>query len=107
MLVAAAEVSHTGGMSLRNSLNREVRVALSLRAQPIWFRVVKWVVLLGAGALLWRNPHFWLWVAGALALSLAMHFTWRWKTRGWTQPWGGWDDAQTADGAGARSADRR
>jgi hypothetical protein len=37
-------------------LKREMRVAFSRKAQPIWFRVVKW------------------------------------KTKGWTQPWGGWND---------------
>ena len=33
----------------------------------------------------------------ALVFSLALHFFWRWKTKGWTQPWGGWDDVDTAN----------
>jgi hypothetical protein len=38
------------------------------------------------------SPYFWWWIGGALALSLTLHFIWRWKTKGWTQPWMGWDD---------------
>lgn len=75
-----------------NALRREVRVALSRRAQPIWFRVVKWIVAIAVSVWLWRSPYFWWWIGSALALSLTLHFIWRWKTKGWTQPWRGWDD---------------
>ena len=75
-----------------NALRREVRVALSRRAQPIWFRVVKWIVAIAVSVMLWRSPYFWWWIGGALVLSLTLHFIWRWKTKGWTQPWMGWDD---------------
>jgi len=43
-------------------------------------------------AILWRTPYFIWWIFGALGLSLTLHFFWRWKTKGWTQPWAGWDD---------------
>jgi hypothetical protein len=69
-------------------------VALSRRAQPIWFRVVKWLIILLAAALWWRKPLFWWWVLGALILSMSLHAFWRWKTKGWTQPWGGWNDLE-------------
>jgi hypothetical protein len=45
----------------------------------------------------WRHPSFWRWVLGLLALSLTLHFIWRWKTKAWTQPWGGWNDVESAD----------
>jgi hypothetical protein len=83
-------------MSIRETLKREARVALSLRAQPLWFRVLKWVIAIGVGTLLWRTPYFWWVFAGALCLSLTLHSFWRWKTKGWTQPWGGWSDVETA-----------
>jgi hypothetical protein len=83
--------------SARKAVRREVRVALSRRAQPIWFRILKWVILIVVGVMLWRTPYFWFCLLGALVLSLTLHFTWRWKTKGWTQPWGGWDDVETAD----------
>jgi len=81
-------------MPVRKALQRELRVATSLRAQPLWFRVVKWVVAVVAIAMLWRSPYFWWWIAGATALSVTVHLIWRWKTKGWTQPWFGWNDVE-------------
>ena len=78
-------------------LQRELRVAFSRRAQPVWFRVAKWLLFTGVGASLWRTPYFW-WVAGGgLLLGSTAHAIWRWKTKGWTQPWYGWNDVDTAN----------
>jgi hypothetical protein len=84
-------------MALRTTLAREARVAFSPRAQSVRFRVVKWIVIVAIGAWLWSTPYFWPTLGGALAVSLSLHFLWRWKTRNWTRPWGGWNDV---DGAG-------
>jgi hypothetical protein len=84
-------------VSAGKTLRREWRVAVSRRAQPVWFRVLKWVVLIAVSVLLWRGSYFWFWIAGAVVLSVTVHALWRWKTRGWTQPWGGWDDVETAN----------
>jgi hypothetical protein len=81
-------------MSAGDVLKREMRVAFSRRAQPVWFRVLKWVVIVGATAMFWRSRSFWLWMLGFFALSLTLHFIWRWKTKVWTQPWGGWNDIE-------------
>lgn len=83
---------------MREMLKREVRVALSPRAQPVPFRVVKWLVAIIVSVLLWSTPYFWWWIGGALAISLTLHLIWRWGTRGWTRPWAGWDDVKGADG---------
>jgi hypothetical protein len=56
-------------------------------AQPVWFRVLKWTVALGVSAILWRGPYFWAWILSALSLGVTVHLIWRWKTKGWTQPW--------------------
>jgi hypothetical protein len=79
-------------MSPGSTLKREVRVALSKKAQPIWFRVAKWTVILVLGLLFWRSPYFWWGLLAAFVIALALHAFWRWKTKGWTQPWGGWND---------------
>ena len=84
-------------VSAGKTFRREARVALSRRAQPVWFRVLKWVIAVGVSVLLWRGSYFWLWILGAVVLSLTVHFIWRWKTKGWTQSWGGWDDLEAAD----------
>jgi hypothetical protein len=85
-------------MSAGTTLKREVRVALSKRAQPIWFRIVKWIVAIGISVALWPTPYFWWWIGGALTLSLTLHMIWRWKTKAWTQAWGGWNDLGAPDG---------
>lgn len=83
-------------MSMRNALRRELQVAFSRKAQPIWFRVVKWLLFIGISVLLWSTPYFWWWILGMLGLSLSVHFIWRWKTKGWTRPWRGWKDVEAA-----------
>jgi hypothetical protein len=75
-----------------STLKREVRVALSKKAQPVWFRLAKWVVILALVVTFWRNAYFWWGLLAALIISLLLHLFWRWKTKGWTRPWGGWND---------------
>ena len=84
-------------MSIGSSAKRELRVALSPRAQPLWFRLLKCAVIITVCVRYWRRPTFWWWMASALVVALTVHLIWRWKTRGWTRPWGGWDDVETAN----------
>jgi hypothetical protein len=74
-----------------------MRVALSRRAQPLWVRLVKWAAIIILIVMFRGHPDFWWWVLGLVALALTLHFFWRWKTKAWTQPWGGWDDIESAD----------
>ena len=84
-------------MTTTNVLKREMRVALSKRAQPVWFRVVKWVIVIALTVMFWRSAYFWFLLLVAFGVSLTLHFIWRWKTKGWTQPWRGWNDVETAN----------
>jgi hypothetical protein len=93
-------------MSTRTALKREARVALSTRAQPAVFRILKWVIAVAVSTLLWRTPYFWWWIAGAIGLGVTVHFIWRWKTKGWTQPWGGWNDVDAANDHARTAPDR-
>jgi hypothetical protein len=83
-------------MSLRKTLRREARVAFSRNAQPVWFRVAKWIVAIGISVRFRRARYFWWYLLGALGLALTIHLIWRWQTHGWTRPWGGWDDVEAA-----------
>lgn len=74
------------------AVRREFRVALSRRAQPVWFRIVKWVAIITAVALWHDRPGFWPTLAALAAAALLMHGFYRWKTRTWTRAWGGWSD---------------
>jgi hypothetical protein len=81
-----------------NTIKRELRVAFSRRAQPVWFRIIKWLVFLSVVRRLRGTKWLWVWIAGAALAGLAVHFTYRRKTRGWTQPWGGWNDVEAGRG---------
>ena len=74
----------------------ELRVACSKHAQPLWFRVLKWGLLLSL--IYWLGPTRWFWpvMLVLLTISLALHFFYRWKTVAWTRPWGGWNDVASA-----------
>ena len=84
-------------MSIGRTLKREVRVATSRRAQPVWFRVLKWIVFAVLVTWFWSSPYFWWWIGSGVAAGLSVHLVWRWKTKGWTEPWLGWSDLETAN----------
>jgi hypothetical protein len=79
-------------MRLPTTLKREARVAFSRKAQPAWFRLTKWIVIVTLGIRFWHSRYFWWGLLGAMIIGLALHAIWRWKTNGWTKPWGGWND---------------
>ena len=81
---------------MQNAIRRELRVAFSKRAQPPLFRVIKWVVFIGSTALLSRTRFFRYWVVCLPLLGMTIHCLYRWKTHGWTRPWGGWSDLEAA-----------
>jgi hypothetical protein len=82
--------------SFRDALMLELRVAFSPRAQPVWFRVIKWAIAITLVVYYRHAPRFWWWVAGLFGLAVALHLVWRTKTHRWTRPWGGWRDVAAA-----------
>lgn len=76
------------------AIRREFRVAFSRRAQPVWFRIVKWTFLLVGVALLHDRAWFWWTLAGLATAGTALHLFYRRKTRVWTRAWGGWKDLE-------------
>ena len=76
------------------AFRRECRVAFSRRAQPVWFRVVKWACILTGAALFYDRPWFWWCLAGLAAIGTVVHFLYRSKTKTWTRAWGGWNDLE-------------
>jgi hypothetical protein len=74
------------------SIERELQVAFSPRAQPVWFRLIKWSIFIGITARYRQRPWF-PYVAGfGLLGGLALHLFYRKKTENWTRAWGGWND---------------
>jgi hypothetical protein len=74
------------------TIKRELRVAFSPRAQPWWFRLIKWIVIITVTARYRQRWWFRYLSAFSLIAALSLHLFYRWKTQGWRRPWGGWDD---------------
>jgi hypothetical protein len=80
--------------TIRTAILRELRVAFSRRAQPVWFRGVKWLCILIGIALFHDRRWFWWTLAGLAAAGISLHVFYRWKTNVWTRAWGGWNDVE-------------
>ena len=69
---------------------REIEVAFSKHSQPIWFRVVKYIALGILVYSLWGDDMLWIVLGILTLLSFCLHFWYRYKTKAWTQSYGGW-----------------
>jgi len=76
------------------AIRREFRVAFSRRAQPVWFRIVKWTCILTGVALFHDRRSFWWTMAGLALAGCCLHLLYRRKTKTWTRAWGGWKDLE-------------
>ena len=78
-------------MTFKHALKRELEVAFSKHAQPVWVRIVKYIVIVALICFLWGSR--WLWITFLILLipALTLHFWYRYKTLGWTKSFGGWD----------------
>jgi uncharacterized membrane protein len=77
-------------MSLKQVVKREAEVAFSKGSQPVWFRVVKYIVLTAFFYFFWDRAWLWQVFGGFLVFALVLHFWYRYKTKGWTQSYGMW-----------------
>jgi len=77
-------------MTFSKVFKRELEVAFSKHSQPVWFRVLKYIVI---GCILYffwgRNWLLTLFLV-LFAFSLMLHFWYRYKTQGWTKTYGLW-----------------
>jgi len=78
------------------TLRRELRVAFSRRAQPLWFRITKWLIILTLVYFFWNRAWFWWLMAALTVAAISLHLYYRHRTAKWTRPWGGWNDLETA-----------
>jgi hypothetical protein len=76
-------------MSFKEAAKKELHVVVY--GQSALFRVVKYIVIVIVAFLLykWKGGRTTAYIFLMLALvSIAAHFFFRWKTKGWTQSWG-------------------
>ncbi|MEJ0101576.1 MAG: hypothetical protein WDO19_03000 [Bacteroidota bacterium] len=77
-------------MAFNKTIQREIEVAFSKQAQPLWFRVVKWIVTAGIIYFFWNSKWLWVILIILFVLSLSIHFWFRYKTNGWTKSYSKW-----------------
>jgi len=78
-------------MSFTKKFKRELEVAFSKHAQPIWFRIMKYLVLSFTLYLFWGSKLFWFILLILFIAAMVLHFWYRYKTNGWTSTYGLWD----------------
>jgi len=77
-------------MGFKQLLKRELEVAFSRKSQPVWFRVVKYIVI---GCLIYflrGTSLLWILLSSLFVLGLVLHLWYRYKTEGWTKSYGMW-----------------
>jgi len=77
-------------MSLNKVIKREFEVAFSKHAQPVWFRVVKYVVIGLILYFFWGTRFLWYFFSIMFVAGMVLHFWYRYKTQGWTKSYGLW-----------------
>jgi len=77
-------------MPLRKTIKRELEVAFSKSAQPIWLRIVKYILLGGLVYFLWGTKLLWIILLSLFVVGTSLHFWFRYKTHGWTKSYGMW-----------------
>jgi len=75
-------------MSFSKTLRREIEVAFSKHAQPAWFRLVKYTVLIIAFYFFRGEKVFWIILLIGFIFGLILHFWYRYKTQAWTKSYG-------------------
>lgn len=71
-------------------VKRELEVAFSKDAQPVWFRIVKYIGLCILIYSLWDTKLLWIILVVIFVSGTSLHFWFRYKTRGWTKSYGMW-----------------
>lgn len=78
-------------MPVSKTIKREIEVAFSKHAQPAWFRIVKYILLITFLYFFWDSKLFWIIFAFFLVAAMVLHFWYRYKTKAWTKSYGLWD----------------
>ena len=77
-------------MAWRKIIKRELEVAFAKDAQPVWMRIVKYILLAGLIYFLWGTKWLWPILSFLFVTSIAVHLWYRYQTNGWTKDYGAW-----------------
>jgi hypothetical protein len=78
-------------MAFSKTIKREIEVAFSKHAQPLWFRIFKYILLGGLLYFFWESEILWISLGIVFAFALFLHLWYRHKTHGWTKSYGMWN----------------
>ena len=78
-------------MALSKQIRRELEVAFSRHAQPPWFRVSKYILIIVLFYFFWGQAVFWIILLIMFGIGVILHIWYRHKTEGWTKSYGMWD----------------
>jgi hypothetical protein len=94
-------------MSFNKIIKREIEVAFSKHAQPVWFRIVKYIVLGFIIYFFWGTRLLWIILLTIIVLSLFLHFWYRYKTNGWEKSYGLWKYDKSKSNQDTDNSNRR
>jgi hypothetical protein len=77
-------------MPLNKIIKRELEVAFSKHSQPVWFRILKYILLGFFLYFFWESKMLWIILLVVFIPGLLLHFWYRYKTQGWTKSYGLW-----------------
>lgn len=77
-------------MKFSEIIKREIEVAFSKHSQPVWFRVLKYILLGCSLYFFWESELFWIILLVLFVFAMFLHFWYRYKTQGWTKSYGLW-----------------
>ena len=77
-------------MPLNKIVKREFQVAFSKDAQPVWFRILKYMIIGSLMYFFWNTLFLWIFMIVLFILGLGLHMWYRYKTEGWTKSYGMW-----------------
>lgn len=77
-------------MPLNPTIKRELEVAFSKHSQPLWFRILKYILLGVAIYFFWGSKWLWIILVILLLFSMSLHFWYRYKTQAWTKSYRLW-----------------
>ena len=77
-------------MAPNKTIKREIEVAFSRNAQPVWIRVLKYIILLVLLYFFWWSKLFRIAFLIVCVVAVGLHFWVRYKTDGWTKDYGLW-----------------
>jgi hypothetical protein len=77
-------------MAFSKTIKRELEVAFSKHSQPIWFRILKYILLGVILFFFWGSKLLWIILLIVFAFAMLLHFWYRYKTHGWTKSYRLW-----------------